>query len=82
MQAANKAEFVRVSDYLHVMDIRRQAAEKRRPVSNRAVARLLGESESKIRRWDKRAKELGVTPEDWDFERLRQIVKPSKRAPP
>lgn len=78
----NKAEFVRVSDYLHVMDIRQQAAAKRRSISNRAVARLLGESESKIRRWDKRANELGVTPEDWDFERLRQIVKPPKRAPP
>jgi predicted DNA-binding protein (UPF0251 family) len=79
---ANKEEFVRVSDYLHVMDIRQQAAARRRPVSNRAVARLLGESESKIRRWDKRANELGVTPEDWDFKRLQQIVKPSKRVPP
>jgi hypothetical protein len=75
-------EFVRVSDYLHVMDIREQGAAMRRPVSNRTIARLLGESESKIRRWDNRAKELGVTPDDWDFERLQQIVKPSKRAPP
>lgn len=78
----NKVEYIRISDYLHVMDVRQQAAEKKQPISNRAVARLLGESESKIRRWDKRANELGVTPEDWDFERLQQIVKPSKRVPP
>jgi hypothetical protein len=80
--AERNSKFVRVSDYLHVMDIRYQGAALRHPVSTRAIARLLGESESKIRRWDKRAKKLGVTPDDWDFERLQQIVKPSKRAPP
>ena len=79
LQAARekKKDFIRVSDYLHVLDLR--ASYK---LSNRAIARILKVDESKIRRWDKRAKELGVTPEDWDVERLRQIVKPSKRAPP
>jgi hypothetical protein len=75
-------ELVRVSDYLHVMQIREQARARRRHASNRAIARLLKVDESKIRRWDKRAKELGVTLEDWDFERLQQIVKPTRQAPP
>jgi hypothetical protein len=75
-------EFTKVSDYLHVMQIREQARTRKRRASNRAIARLLKVDESKIRRWDERAKKLGVTLEDWDFERLQQIVRPPRRAPP
>ncbi len=72
-------EFVKISDYLHIMDLRAVHPN----VSTRALARMLKKSETTIRRWDKRAKELGVTREDWDLERIKQIVKPSRRrAPP
>lgn len=74
--------WIRVSDYLHVMQIREQGVARRRRVSNRVIAGLLEVDESTIRRWDKRAQRLGVTLEDWDFDRLQQIVKPPRQAPP
>ncbi len=85
VQAAEEYGWVEISGPLKVMRLRRaaEAGEIRRSeVSNRALARAVGVSDKTIKAWDKRAEELGVTLDDWDHERLRQIVKPSKRAPP
>lgn len=78
MRAAAEQEkkFVCISDYIHVLDLRATYG-----LSTRKIAGILDIDESKIRRWDKRAKRLGVTRHNLDEEKLRQIVKPS-RAPP
>jgi hypothetical protein len=76
---------VRVSDYLEVMQLRERArvgAIKRVEVSYRALGRRFGVDGKTIKAWDKRAKQFGVTLDDWDYVRLRQIMRPSRRAPP
>jgi hypothetical protein len=80
--AKEGAEDVKVSSYLHVLDLRKATGNE---ISTRALARMLKVDESTIRRWDGRAEELKVTREDFDEERLRKVVKPPrrrKRAPP
>lgn len=78
-------EFLRVSDYLRVMWLRERARIgeiSHAAVSARALGKRFGVDGKTIAAWDKRAKELHVTPADWDPERLQQVMKPSKRAPP
>jgi len=78
-------KFVRVSDYLHVMWLRELARIgeiSHSAVSDRALGKRFGVDGKTIAAWDKRAKELHVTPSVLDSERLRQIMKPSRRAPP
>jgi hypothetical protein len=85
VQAAEEHGWVEASGPLKVMRLRRAAALgeiQRSEVSYRALARRVGVSDKTIKAGDKRAKELGVTLDDWDYERLRRIVKPPKRAPP
>jgi hypothetical protein len=76
---------VRVSDYLEVMQLRERARVgdiKRSEVSYRALGRRFGVDGKTIKAWDERAKQLGVTLDDWDYVRLRRIMRPSRRAPP
>src|SRR5215217_1375302 len=85
VQAAEECGWVEISSPLKVMRLRRAAEAGEIPrseVSYRALGRAVGVSDKTIKAWDKRAQELSVTLDDWDYERLRQIVKPSKRAPP
>ena len=85
VQAAEEYGWVESSGPLKVMRLRRAAAAGEIPrseVSYRALGRHVGVDGKTIKAWDKRAEELGVTLDDWDYERLRQIVNPSKRAPP
>ncbi len=85
VQAAEEYGSVEISGPLKVMRLRRAADAgeiRRSEVSYNALGRAVGVDGKTIKEWDKRAEELGVTLDDWDYERLRQIVKPSKRAPP
>ncbi len=87
LQTAIEGErgFVRVSDYLHVMWLKERAKAgdiPRLEVSYRALGRRFGVDGKTVKAWDARAKQLNVTLDDWDVERLMQIMKPSKRAPP
>ena len=83
--AAEEHGWVEISRPLKVMRLRHAAAAGEIPrseVTQRQLAKKVGVSDKTITAWDKRAKELSVTLDDWDYERLYQIVKPSKRAPP
>jgi hypothetical protein len=85
LQAAEEYGYVEVSGPLKVMRLRRAAAAGEIPrseVTKRKLAEKVGVSDKTITAWDKRAQQLGVTLDDWDYERLRQIVSPRKRGPP
>lgn len=84
-KAAEEYGYIEVSAYLKILRLRQRARVgeiSRSEVSCRALGRTFGVDHKTIAAWNERAKKLGVTLNDWDYERLRQIVKPSKRAPP